>query len=503
MSLRAKSWLVPLIFIAACSSEDGSNGGNSPMAGAGGAGGAGGAAGMAGVGGGGAGGASGIGGTGGQGGVAGQVVGGEGGVGGGGTGGGGGEAGGGPTNCDSTVVGAMYSPGGDVLPFPCEPFHPTTNNPYAVRCVDAWDFYDSGYPGDDFCILPPPPDKGVQYGVHPQGQDWYAQVSTGDLSGYQNVPADFILESGGEGERNYYTSLDLPEFKFYRNYPRMRAGSHHMIVSAAEKNANLEAWGAGSAGGLFGGTSLPGAQRPDENTPKTLDKPAEDDGYYSLMPGNTGITFDMHHFNATEGDILKEAWTNVWFEDGGTKKVTGILGLDTFGQVISMNIAPGSTVDYHYTMQVGMRTRIVSLFGHRHAWTTNFSAWIEEAGGDTNIMYQSFDWYDEPTYRYDSLVTNPMPNFDTKMDGGASGITWLEPGDVLHFNCHIEYTDERASAVNAPIQPQENGPLHFANQAFNAEMCILFGQTAEGDALNAPVGGVAGGGVPEPPDWAK
>jgi hypothetical protein len=35
------------------------------------------------------------------------------------------------------LEGAKYSPGGDVLPNKCEPFHPTTNNPYAVRCIDG------------------------------------------------------------------------------------------------------------------------------------------------------------------------------------------------------------------------------------------------------------------------------------------------------------------------------------------------------------------------------
>jgi hypothetical protein len=150
-----------------------------------------------------------------------------------------------------------------------------------------------------------------------------------------------------------------------------------------------------------------------------------------------------------------------------------------------MAINPGQTVDYHYTLSAAQRVRIVTLFGHRHAWTTNFSAWIDR-GGETEIMYQSFDWYDEPTYRYDSLTTNPMPNHATLTDGAASGVRWLEPGEMLHFNCRIQFTDARASAVDAPQSPGEIGQLNFANEAFTAEMCILFGQTAEGPALNAP-----------------
>jgi hypothetical protein len=52
----------------------------------------------------------------------------------------------------------------------------------------------------------------------------------------------------------------------------------------------------------------------------------------------------------------------------------------------------------------------------------------------------------------------------------------VQAGQKIHFNCHIEYTDERAKAEGAPM-PAEIGTLCFANEAFTAEMCILFGST--------------------------
>ena len=100
-------------------------------------------------------------------------------------------------------------------------------------------------------------------------------------------------------------------------------------------------WSPGSPDGLFGGTSLPGAQRPDENTPKSLAKPAEDAGLYQVLPAKPGVTFNMHHFNATGTPILKEAWTNLWWESDATVRVYGILGLDLL-QVATMSIAPTS-----------------------------------------------------------------------------------------------------------------------------------------------------------------
>jgi hypothetical protein len=374
------------------------------------------------------------------------------------------------------LEGLMHSPGGNVLPNKCMPFDATTNNPYAVRCTDAWPWYKTKFPGDNYCILPPPPDKGIQYGVHPQGKEWYAKVSKGDLTGYDNLSSEWTMEPGEEEEQNYRTGITHAEAKFYRSHPRMRPGSHHMIVSTGDGALQQEVWGPGSPDGLFGGTSLPGSQRPDENTPKSLETPAEDTGLYAIVPANPSISFNMHHFNFTSQAILKEAWTNLWFENDGTTRVYSILGLDVL-QVATMSIEPGTTVDLHYSWDITQPIRLVSVFGHRHAWTTNFSAWVEKPGGMLDIVYQSFDWFDEPTYRYDSQAQNPPPNPEARTDGASSGVRTLNPGETFHFNCHIEYTDERAQAEMAP-SPTSIGTLRFANQAFTAEMCILFGQTA-------------------------
>jgi hypothetical protein len=103
---------------------------------------------------------------------------------------------------------------------------------------------------------------------------------------------------------------------------------------------------------------------------------------------------------------------------------------------------------------------------------------VEKPSGMNEIIYQSFDWFDEPTYRYDSIAQNPVPNPEMRTDGATSGLRMLNSGETLHFNCHVEYTDERAQAANSPKMPAEIGALRFANQAFTAEMCILFGNTA-------------------------
>jgi hypothetical protein len=60
------------------------------------------------------------------------------------------------------------------------------------------------------------------------------------------------------------------------------------------------------------------------------------------------------------------------------------------------------------------------------------------------------------------------------------------PGQKIHFNCHIVYTDERAKSEGPPM-PSEKGTLRFANEAFTAEMCILFGSTTNVQLLSPSV----------------
>jgi hypothetical protein len=202
----------------------------------------------------------------------------------------------------------------------------------------------------------------------------------------------------------------------------------------------------------------------------------------------------MHHFNSTDRPILKEAWQNIWWTDNATTRIDNITGLPAL-QVAGVFANPGETVDMHYAMTVPGPVRVLGLYGHRHAWTTTFTAWVESSSQPPQIIYQSFDWFDEPTFQYNSEITNPKPDPANRLDAAYSGILELKTGDELHFNCHIEYTDARAKEENSPVTPSQNGPLRFANQAYNAEMCILFGGGVGTPGDMARMG--------PPPDFAK
>ena len=413
-----------------------------------------------------------------------------------------------PANCQAyPLMGMKYSPGGDVPPNKCAKFHPTFNNQYAVRCIDAIPGYDTGFPGDEYCILPPPPDKGVQVGFWPHGDvdAYWAKMWAGDFSDYKKASGDWVLPVGGEVTENYRGRSKNPEeHKYYRTYFRMRTGSHHNIITMHMDDGGADRWLPGEElPGLFGGSAgsvigvLGGQQRPDDSTPVTLEKPAEDKGLYLKWPVKPVLTFNLHHFNTTDKTVLREGWSNIWWEEDATQLVSWYMGL-AFDQVLLLSVGPGQTQDLHYFWTVPGDVRLLRVFGHRHAWTSNFSSWVKrkETGMD-ELLYQSFDWQDMPTYRYDSAVKNPPLSTDMRQDGAVSGVVNLKAGDELHFNCHIEYTDKRAVAVDAPKTPSQQGTLRFANQAFEGEMCIQFGNVTGGGL------GLPGASTTAVPDFAK
>ena len=395
------------------------------------------------------------------------------------------------------LMGLKNSPGGTALPNKCAPFDATTNNPYAVRCIDAMPNFKTQFPGDEYCILPPPDDQGVQVGFHPQGDAYWTQMWAGDMSGYDKASGDWVMPPGSERSQNYIGSAsNAAANSYYRTYFRMRTGSHHNIITLHAKGGKV-GWEPVSASGealpgIFDQTAgaivgvLGGQQRPDDGQPTTLEKPAEDDGLYLSFPATPTITFNLHHINVMDKPILREGWVNVWWEKDARTPMSWFMGLPT--AQLGMSIPPETTTDLHYSWTVGgtAPTRLIRVFGHRHFWTPNFSSWIErKAGMSPEIIYQSFDWAEIPTYRYDTSAQNPTPDVAAHRDGGESGILKLQPGDKLHFNCHITYTAARASQNGAAPMPSANGPLHFANEAFKAEMCIEYGNVT-GGALGLP-----------------
>ena len=366
-----------------------------------------------------------------------------------------------PAQCRGLeVVGLKESPGGTTLPNKCAPFHGLYNNPYAIRCVDADPSYKTQYGGDEFCILPPPSELGTQVHVGPED---YAK------------PGTFALASGNEENTNYYVNApNTEDHYYYRVNWRMRAGSHHMIITTSDADredgwaadlagASAGARNVGAAGfdGGAGSRSFGGAQRPDLDRPQgTLEVPPENVGIGAPIKAKQQFTFNLHHINTGENPILREAWVNVWYMD--KKDVTKEMKpLSASGSPRDVSIPARQRTVLKYRCNVQNESRIITMNGHRHAHTDRFSVWVKKQGGDEIRAYESFNWEDMPTYQYDSVSMNPAPDIANKQDGASSGELSLAKGDELYFLCDINNTLDV--------------PLKFANEAIDGEMCILFG----------------------------
>jgi hypothetical protein len=373
-----------------------------------------------------------------------------------------------------TLVGLQYSPGGNVLPHTCKPFDALTNNPYAVRCIDAMP-YKTPYPGDEFCILPPPPDQGVQVGVHPQGDAYWQKMYAHDYSDYESdaLTRPSQLAASSEVVQNFDTKASNPgAHNYFRLDSRMRDGSHH-LVSWFNSTPVPDGWEpvtGNEQSGIGTEPTFYNVQNTHSDRPSAVDLAPEDDGLGASFAAHASVGFQLHHINAGPVPILREVWINVWWVPDG-KTVVPVVA-DAVSAPI--DYPPDKVFDNTSTALATGDTRIVSVFGHRHAWTPRFSAQIIRASGDTEELYDSFDWLEMPTFQLDSVTTNPAPGIAAQSDGATSGLTVLHKGDKVQFACHVDTTAAQARKLGVPV-PSAN--LQFANEAIGAEMCVLYLET--------------------------
>jgi len=386
--------------------------------------------------------------------------------------------------------GLSYSPGGNRLPDECKPFDPTTNNPYAVRCVDAWPWYATDYPGDEYCILPPPPDQGIQLGFGPLGRDWYEAVRRRDLSGYRAPDPEWIVAPQEERRRDYQTRASNERaFDYYRVDFRMRPGVHRLSASLLDTPL-----GTGDEGWLPAPDALPHVyptnleehdglfwtqQRSDESSPMELVQPPEDEGQYRHWPEAPFVAYTVHALNLSEERMLIEGWANLWFQPNAHSEAHWFAGFEP-ADFVQQRVEPGQIVDLHYAWSIGQDLRLLQALGHHEMWTRNFSAWVERADGEVELVYQNFNAFDMPLLRYDSVYYTNSPDPDWGVPGGYAGDLMLYAGDRLHFNCHVEFTSEHAAILAGP-SPADVGYLRFADEAYFGEMCVLFGSTVGGE----------------------
>jgi hypothetical protein len=301
----------------------------------------------------------------------------------------------------------------------------------------------SGWPGDEYCLLPPKPGEGIQIHFGP--------------SDYKNMAElqKYMIHSGEEFDNSVAADIPLTEQKwFQRMRVQMRPGSHHWISTVVDGKIDAKFYddtgcdGATSVGSLGGGQNLI-----YDNPPGGVPAP-ENAGLGRSVSGNSSLCMNLHSYNFTDRDQMREIWINIYFIDEAkvTQKAQSIGMVGGLG----LQLGPHQKKDSTYSGRFMADGRIIQLFGHRHAWTPRFAVWLRD-----ELIYESWSWQDSVTFNYDSLSMNPPINSAGKVDGAVNGIVSFKAGDELKFTCFIENDSDKT--------------LGFSNQVYDGEMCNLWG----------------------------
>jgi hypothetical protein len=306
------------------------------------------------------------------------------------------------------------------------------------------------YAGDENCILAPDPEEGLQMHVAP--------------ADYDNPEDTWVLQPGDEKTECYHllTPNDVGRYYFKQQY-RMRPGSHHMIITSSNDTTSPEGWGPCKSA-IVG--SIGGTQHIVEDLPPGGIVAPEDEGLGRGLDPHTPLDLQLHFYNPTENATLREVWVNFLYKDKAEVKTN----LGMLGGFTPVSVAPhtqvtvGNVCDITNAIPAEPTERIVTLFGHAHSHNTRFVVYWDKNDGSSETVYDNYEWAEAPTYTYNTIVQNPVPDADLRKTGGHSGMLVLNQGERLRFACDINNTTDNT--------------LVGTNEVFNGEMCNLFGSVA-------------------------
>lgn len=320
---------------------------------------------------------------------------------------------------------------------------------------------DSGFPDDNACILPPAPEEGMQIHIGPTDYKDSDQINK------------FTLKAGQETESCWTFHTPNDKKIFYQTFVLSgRSGTHHIIDTMYKVEMTDGGFTMCSDGGTGTNSNiidnLPGASKP--YMPRVPVAPENAD-IGRAVPPNTPSQADLHGFNFTDKDLLREFWLNIYYvpEAQVKQEATQIRGMGGLSWN-SMPIAPGTDKTYSYKCAVPSDGRIMSLLGHYHAHGKQFTASIQRASGEVQKVFEMYDYLDPAMFQYDSITTNP--DFSATAGGAVSGILEVHAGDTVLWDCHV---------VNDSMTA-----LRYVNQVKTGEMCNLWGQSV-GTKINCLV----------------
>jgi len=363
-----------------------------------------------------------------------------------------------PGAAANPAAGAAQTPANNTTPGAQTPTEPA-KTPGATAAIDwTGDIrgkctnFKTKFPGDEACIPAPPPGEGMQIHVGPSNWDDPEEV------------AKYVMKPGEESS-DCFTVLtpNDKEIVYQTSTLSGRAGTHHIINTMYAGDGKYEPGSArceGSADMASSLGSLPGASKP--YMPRLSVAP-EYANVGRKIPAHARMSSDLHYYNFTDHDIVREYWLNIYFAkpEEITQDANQIAALGGLGWNRNP-IMPGTDKVYSYQCPIKGNGYIMQLLGHYHAHGRQFTASIQrKATGMKEKVFEMFDYQEPAQFEYNSIITNPM--FAEGQAGAVTGRLPVSDGDVLHWDCHIVNDSDVA--------------LKYVNEVKTGEMCNLWGAT--------------------------
>ena len=318
---------------------------------------------------------------------------------------------------------------------------------------------NTGFADDSACLIPPRPNEGFQLHVGPKDYNDPAEV------------AKFVMKPGEESSECFTFRTTNPEKITYQTYIMSgRAGTHHIITRTYSGNLPEDTWG--NCGGVeaVDFTDLNNIPMQNGYLPTATKaymprgKVAPEYAHVGrVIEAKTLVQSDMHYYNFTDKDILREYWMNVYYptpEQKITDYADVLVGFGGTGWS-AMPIEPGTDMVYKYECPFTGTGNLLNLYGHYHAHGKRFTSTIKRASGQIEKIFEMYDFRDPAVYDYNSVTQNPM--FSASAAGATSGPITVSQGDILQWECHI---------IN-----DGSVPLGFTNEVNTGEMCNIWGFT--------------------------
>jgi hypothetical protein len=329
---------------------------------------------------------------------------------------------------------------------------PSTNGPMPIDwhgdLRGLCDKLSTNFADDHACIPAPPAEEGMQIHIGPKDYNDANEI------------AKYIMHPGEESSTCFATITPNDSTIYYQTSTLSgRMGTHHIIdtMYAGDGSTPETATCSGDMMSALG--SVPGASK--AYMPRLSVAP-EYEHVGRSIPAHAKIQADMHYYNFTDHDILREFWLNIYFAKAEdiTTEASQIAALGGFGWN-SNPIPPGTDKTYSYDCKVKGEGWILMLLGHYHAHGRQFTANIVRKAGGTDKVFEMFDYMEPAQFEYNSIVTNPM--FSPNAAGATTGRLAVHDGDTINWQCHIVNDSDVA--------------LKYVNEVKTGEMCNLWGSS--------------------------